>query len=468
MATSTWGAPTTSTPLRIPTFTEARTFIQERADTPRIFLAAMYAIWILAGLLLLVAISSVGNARAAVTTIGLNTAPSIISAQKMRASLLRMDASTAQELLYGRDGSPAAQAMFEQHRQIVGTDLIAASKNITFEGEQPVLESLQINLGMYEQYAAEVRLHNRNGDLPRAVASMQAATRLMQEKIIPAADQLDAINLREFEAAYAKQRTASMVERGLILVVGTLLAIVLLATQVYFNLRTPRRLSLPLIAGTLAVLVVVGYMVTLMGNSERELRLARDDAFMSIHALLQARADAYDANSDESLYLVPGFDKAAYDASFQTKIALLVDRPISDQLTSAVPSSNANFKGRLGDAWRNVTFPGEKEAISDALRGWAWFVIADLQIRAAERVGRHEAAVQWATGPALGDTPASFKRFEDAMDKVIAVNQGEFDGAISRSLADLQYGEVAVVIAMLLVAAMTWFALWPRIGEYRG
>lgn len=446
----------------------AITYVRARADTPRILLAALFAIWGLALVLMLLTNWSSSSARQAVVTIGKDTAPAIISAQSMKASMIRMDASTANDLLYGRDGSKEAEATYEQYREIVGRGIVAASRNVTVAGEQSLIESLQNNMGLYHQYAAQVRLNSQNGDTVAAVASMRAATTLMQDKIVPAANELDAINLRALEDAYAARQRTAIVVQGLLAVVGILFVIVLGAVQVFLMRRTTRILSPFLIAATLVVIALVLRTGLAAADASRDLQIARDDAFMSIHALLQAKADAYDANADQSLYLVPGFDKNAYDQSFRQKAALLVDRPLEDQLTSAVPSSNLQFKGLLGDAWRDITFPGEREALQEALRGWAWFVVSDLHIRAAERTGRHDAAIEWATGTKPGDTVWAFTQFEQAMDKVIAVNQQEFDTAINRALGRLAYGEIIDVVAAILIAGLAWLALWPRVGEYGG
>jgi len=67
-----------------------------------------------------------------------------------------------------------------------------------------------------------------------------------------------------------------------------------------------------------------------------------------------------------------------------------------------------------------------------------------------------------------GDTVWAFTQFEQAMDKVIAVNQQEFDTAISRALGTLAYGEIIDVVAAILIAGLAWLALWPRVGEYGG
>jgi hypothetical protein len=443
-------------------------YVRARADTPRVLLAALFAIWGLAFALLLLTNWSNASARQAVVTIGKDTAPAIISAQSMKASMIRMDASTANDLLYGRDGSKDAEATYEQYRQVVGRGIVAASRNVTVAGEQSLVESLQNNMGLYQQYAAQVRVHSQNGDTAAAVASMRAATSLMQEKIVPASNELDAVNLRALEDAYAARQRTAIVVQGLLAVVGILFVILLGAVQFFLMRRTTRILSPFLIAATLVVIALVLRTGLTAADASRDLRIARDDAFLSTHALLQAKADAYDANADQSLYLVPGFDKDAYDQSFRQKAALLVDRPLEDQLTSAVPSSNLQFKGLLGDAWRDVTFPGEREALQEALRAWAWFVVSDLHIRAAERTGRHDAAIEWATGTKPGDTVWAFTQFEQAMDKVIAVNQQEFDTAINRALGRLAYGELIDIVAALVIAGLAWLALWPRVGEYGG
>ncbi len=87
-------------------------------------------------------------------------------------------------------------------------------------------------------------------------------------------------------------------------------------------------------------------------------------AFTSVHALLQARAIAYSANSDESRSLLDPRTPAALDLqAFDGKVALLRTLPphmTTDQLVSAMRTGKPipGFSGLLADEYNNITLPG--------------------------------------------------------------------------------------------------------------
>src|SRR6185369_1521827 len=88
----------------------------------------------------------------------------------------------------------------------------------------------------------------------------------------------------------------------------------------------------------------------------------KEDAFESVHALWQARSLAYDANGDETRYLLGGMRSTSYETAYKDKVAKLTS---DAQISAGVLGTGkppASYKGLFADELRNVTFPGERDA----------------------------------------------------------------------------------------------------------
>ena len=177
---------------------------------------------------------------------------------------------------------------------------------------------------------------------------------------------------------------------------------------------------------------------------------------------------AYDANGDESLYLLGKDTAAQYDQSFRAKSALLADVPVTEDTVQAAANGSVSFHGFLGDELRNITFPGEKEAALDTLRWYGRYMAVDAQIRQLEQAGHHPQAVTLDIGTQPGQSDWAFSKFDDALKSTLDINQQQFDQDVNQAFAGLRLLPLAVSGVALLVIALTWVGVSPRIQEYRG
>jgi hypothetical protein len=442
--------------------------LRARADTPRLLQAVLLATWLAALVLVLVANAGLAEARRTIQTIGKDAAPSIVAAQSMKASMADLDANAANDLLGGPNGLAVARDAYEKDRLNVVAGLVAAARNITYPEEPPLIQSMANNVSLYAADVAQARVYNQLGDQASATAALRSATDLMHQQIIPAAESLDAVNLGYLDRAYAARQQAGLASQLLVIAAGLLLLGPLVWLQVFLYRRTRRLLNLPLLGATLVALFLVLRLVVVLGAVAADLKWAKQDAFDSVHALWQARAIAYDANGDESFYLLPGFDRQRYDASFKQKAAQLVDRPLDEQAVRAAAAGQVQFKGRLADELNNITFNGELSAASDTLRAWVQYVSLDGRLRALEQAGQHAEAVALDVGTQPGQSNWAFDQFDQALGRTLEINQREFDAAVQSAFDDLNGADLLGPIAALIVAVLVWAGLRPRLAEYRG
>jgi CHASE3 domain sensor protein len=441
--------------------------VREWADTPHVLQASMLIIWIAALGFVLASNASVADARRTIQTIGRDTAPSIVAAQSMKASMVDMDANAANDLLGGPNGVQTARDTYNTDRTAAVTGLIKAARNITYPEEEPLIQTMENDMSLYAGYVSQAQLYNQLGDSASATRSMKTATDLMHQQILPAADQLDAVNFDHLTTTYADRKQSAGLALAMVLIAGLIVIGLLITVQVFVARRTRRTLNLPLLGATLVALVLTGRLVSTLNAETSDLKVAKQDAFDSVHFLWQARAIAYDANGDESLYLLPGFDKQLYDTSFHAKAAQLADRPLTDQLITQAAAGNVQFKGRLADEMNNITFPGELDAATQMLRTYAQYFTLDGQIRAFETGGQHDAAVALDTGSAVGQSDWAFAQFDAALGKTLGINEQWFADSVQRSFDDLNGMDVFGPVAGLILAVLVWLGLRPRLAEYR-
>ena len=208
------------------------------------------------------------------------------------------------------------------------------------------------------------------------------------------------------------------------------------------------------------------------------LRVAKVEAFDSISALTQARAVSYDANADESRYLVDPGRAAQYQQAFLTKSQRLADVGNAGifgydaALAADIRAYQANhadvrFGGYLGAEFRNITFPGERAAAERALADYQVYERDDRALRAMAKTNLL-AAVEFDTGTAPGQSDWAFNQYSAALTSVITINQDAFSRAVQAGQAGTSgWTGVFPAAGVLLIVALTVIGVRPRLAEYR-
>jgi hypothetical protein len=427
------------------------------------------------------AVVTVDQHEHAIKTVGNDAAPSVIAAHQIRIGVEMMDAALADQLLYP-PGKREAQNMedeFEQARITVCKELVAAAKNITYgPAEQLPIENIQIALGKFEMQAQSARdLHNA-GKATKTITAYRAALGTLLDQLLPNADALNKANADILEDTYAREKGISAMSRGFVIVMGLILIGLLLYTQIYLSMRFRRLLNLPLLLITVATAVFLQQLSASLADSSRELKVAKEDAYNSIVALLDARANAYDANAAESRWLLDREHAALHEKYFHDKMTAVAHfdpgQNYSDIIARArVQLGNGDkfnlpgFSGSLADEMNNIIFPEEGEAALESIKRLADYAGADEKMRRLESSGAHEAAI----GLGLGYDPYGsnylFSRFDDALGRTLKINEYHMKTAVNQALRELD-GLVAGSLLLAFVAIFCAYAgLRPRLEEYQ-
>jgi hypothetical protein len=445
-----------------------------RMPTPRRLLVQQWVTLVLAGLLLLVGEMTLNRARAALKTIARDAAPSIVAAQDIRFALADLDANLANDLIGTASHRVAAAQAIEERRVHASQALVKAAENITYgDDERGPIQAMFISLGLYLERAAEARLLHDRSDDARAKEAFFTATGIMHTDLFQKADALDSVNKAHLDEAYASQATANEGAEALATLVGMALAGALLSTQVFLMRRMRRILNVPLAVATVLSLVFTVYLVGRFNDAREDLRVAKKDAFDSIYALSHARAIAYDANGDESRYLLDPSPSRGFESDFRANVALLDSQPgdmakaetEAIRLTRGGKKSDA-FRGFLWDELANVTFEGEADAAIRTIRAFQTYYAIDGRIRALEQSGRHADAVELCIGTRPDESNAAFDKFDHALEETLKINKNAFDRAVDKGDAGLKRAEWLDPAFALAIALLTWWGLRPRFREY--
>ena len=447
------------------------TQIPRPRNTLRVLRTGLYG---LSGLVLLLFLACVSGAyvhRGALETIGRESAPGIIAAEKIRSAIADMDASAANDLLSSNQaGSEAAQREYDQSRLDAAQALLYAARSTSSgaPGRDP-LEKIQMDLGSYEALIQRARdLHEAKD--PRAVDTYAQAASLVDSDLLPAGEQLDNTNFRRLDETYARQGAYSIGSRVVVLLFGIALLGALLWLQSFITNRTRRILNLPLIAATLVALAFTLWGLTVFGTEERNLKTAKQDAFTSIRALWKARAAAYSAAGDESRFLLRSSRLPGAGDDFQRNVnslMLLAPGGTMEDVARDGLSENSGATGYLADEIHNITFPGEREPAVEMTAKFAEYIGTDRQIRFLEASGKHADAIAFRLGTQAGQTRDVFAHFDDALGRTLAVNQRAFDTAVDSGFDALSHFEAKAAAAALLILLLVFAGLAPRIAEYR-
>jgi hypothetical protein len=447
-----------------------------KLNTPQILKGGLYLTWGTCVLLLISTIAAVQGQRYAIKTIGRDTAPSIIAAQHIKSGLADLDANAANKLLIDVGKNPVADKAYDDRRKEVVEAALAAAENITYgDAERTPIRTLFIALGDYQLKIHEARIFQKQKNNIAVIEAYRAGADIIDNTLLPAADALDQTNREALNRIYNEQKFTSVKYLAFVIICGIGLLTVLIVLQIFLHRKMRRLLNPMLLVATAIAIFFTGYTVRALFSASYQLKVAKEDAFESIHSLWQIRALAYSANGDESRYLLDVAMATKYEQAFDEKVSKLAQlndgdtfKTVLSRLNSANSDSKTDvgFKGLFADELNNITFSGEREAAIATLAAFSNYFAIDRQIRQLQQSGNHEAAVTLCIGNNQGQSNWAFDQFDNALDKTLAVNQQAFDQAVEKGFKEMEGFEITAPIVLSAIALLTLFGLLPRTQEY--
>ncbi len=456
---------------------------QTGRNTLQVLKLSRTAILAVVALLLVTILFGAHVHREAMQVVGKDAAPSIVDAQRIKASLADLDADEANEMLGPPNAANEATAGVVKRRLEADEALLAAAGNVTYEAERAPIETLQVTGGIYSRLTQQTEdLHD--GGSPDFIQAYRANAIIMDNALLPAADDLDRVNDEQLQHTYHRQAVDSTLSTTLVALAGLAALLGLAWVQVFLSRRTRRTVNPLLLLATVAAFGLLAYALAAMVTEQHALKVAKEDAFESIHALWRARAVAYAAHAEESRYLLDPAHAADYERAFADETSLLARLPQGysyDRLVAEERSGKhvEGFTGYLADELNNITFPGEQEAALETLAAFGQYLQVDRNIRDLERAGHHQQAVDLCVGSAAGQSGWAFGQFDEALGETLAINQNEFTRSVESGLSAVGSlggrftpGEIAgtlefkALLVSALIAVLVVLGFAPRIREY--
>ncbi|MFE2997833.1 hypothetical protein ACFXG4_22795 [Nocardia sp. NPDC059246] len=464
---------------------QLRGLLPGRSDTPGWIRLLAIAAVVLTAMTAVVMAADARTTRHGIDVIGNHTAPTVTATEDLYFALADMDAQLANVLLAGNDSTLAsvrknALTGYEQRRVQADADLQQAMTIATNDDASRQIRELLDKFGQYEALAADTF---QLGDLDRGAAGQPSARTLeayraatgMVPDLLSRAQKLADTNSGVLSQAYQDSEHTTVAARVRIAVLGLLLLGVLAGLQVVLRVMLHRRVNPALAATTVLMLGVLtgGYLAN--ASAAHQLTVAKQDAFDSLLALRQARALSYDANADESRYLLDPAHAATYQQSYFEKAQRLAGvqaRGVDDYagaLDQAIGAHSGDLAQAisadsfLGEELRNITFSGERQAAEQSLLTYQAYQHDDHALR-----GLAGSDLRAAIALDTGASNDHFAAYDKALVSTIDINQHAFDTAITHGENDLSgwstwlpYGAAVVVAALVLLGVR------PRLAEYR-
>ena len=402
-----------------------------------------------------------------------------------------MDAQVGNVLLVGNNRALAADNKVDI--ATYDSDLATANSELTqtmaIEADNPMvqrqLRSALDSLGQFQALSADALLADKQTPSPvgrapaNAAAYYQQATDLMQTTILPVVSSLTDISASRLDATYTGGRSTAGTATVVTIAVGAALLVILVGLQLYLSVRFRRRVSPALAAATLVALALTITGWTRLSAESGNMFLAKSEAFDSVIALTQARATSFDANADETRFVVLPARAAQYQQAYLTKSQLICfvgnvgifhyDAALAAKIdgydrNNSVP---VPFGGDLGAEFDNITFPGERAAATATLLAFQVYERDDRILRKLVKTNR-PAAVAYDIGTAPGQSDWAFNNYIAALTSVININTTYFAKAAKAGQDEVAYWNFAFpAAAAALIAALVLIGVRPRLAEYR-
>ena len=462
---------------------------REPENTPAHVRALAFGFAILVTALVVLVSVEVRRERTGLRVIGYETAPVVIASTDLYFALNDMDAQLANVLLVGREtdlGFTRSQALdiYHQRRQQVSQDLqrAAAAADADSAAAASIRDILDA-LGDYEELAAQMLLldqqnpHAAGQPSATTLALYRQATDLLKARLLPPAQHLTDRNAAILESTYETQRGHALIARDLIAGLGLVILAAAIVLQVYLARRFHRWVNPAVGLAALIAIALATAGVVLTTNGAEYFRAAKKDAFDSILALDSARAVSYDANADESRYLVDPQRADQYEKAFLTKTLQLVNlrgatlATFDQRLDTALQgyrkgNQDVEWYGYYGTEFRNITFTGERAAAELTLKRYQVYQVDDRKIRRLATTGHLRESIAFCTSYNPGDSNWAFDQYDKALAALIGINQNAFNRSIRNGEHALDGWTVIPAVAGLAILGLLLLGLRGRFAEY--
>ncbi len=404
--------------------------------------------------LLVMAVVGTGAVRArqrAATAVARQAEPLLVGAEQIYSSLADADA-TATNTFLDSGLEPADRRQVYVHDISTATDQLAkvAAQAGTSREAANAVAVISKNLPVYSGLIEAARVNNRLG-FPVGAAYLRQASALMQGAILPAVRQLFQVEATRLTGAY--NSGVSFLDIFGVLLAGAVSLVLLVVTQDFLARRTNRIVNPALLAGSVILVLLIGWTGVAFTASGQRLSEARTLGSDPVQLLSTGRILLARAQVDENLALVARGSGGQYLADF-------------DAVTTALGPAGGGPTGLLDEAEASSS-PGQNTRLTGPGGLYDAYLQAHAKVRKAVTDGQFIMAVQLATTNQAGAELPAASQVSDALNVRIQQAQGVFTTKSAAGARDLSGLSVGVIGLIVLAAGLALAGLEQRIREYR-
>ena len=354
----------------------------------------------------------------------------LIRVQKIQSNLLSADATATNAFLVGGLEPPAQRAVYDQALSSTSSLIVEASQ--AQPADAAALSALNQQVVSYAATMEQARANNRQG-IPVGAQYLRNASADLRSTALPILD-----NLVSSNATRASDQMDPRTEYIYIFSAISLLALVgVILGQVWLARRFRRTINVGMLASAVVLLAITAGALIAALQLSSTLSSISDGSFAAVNTAADARIDANNAKSNESLTLIA--------------------RGSGQDFETAWKSSADSVAGNL----QRLT---DRPELVDQ---WQAYTDVHTEIRALDDGGRWESAVSLATGSGKKSSNTVFGTFDSNLASYL-------DGVSQDTSSSLAAGRPLIVVAAILAllgglaaALLGRWGIRARLKEYR-
>jgi hypothetical protein len=377
--------------------------------------------------------------------------PLSADAANIYRSLADADTAAATGFLAGAQERPEDLERYRKDIETASRLLVKAAANTGGSGggdSARQIATLNEALPRYTGLIERARANNRQG-LPLGGAYLRYANQQMTNDLLPAAEKLYAAETSRLDQDNDDARLWPFVS----LAIGVLAFAVLFWAQRRNYHRTNRVFNHGLLAATAASTVILLWLAVGQTVARTQLNHAQVHGQESLAVLNEARINSLKARANENLTLV-------------ARGAVLTADGKNDKYETDYTTGMAKLSTALGEAKTLADDSAGVTPVADAIASATEWRVRHKSASATDKAGDYDAALEKVIGTE-GSTGQCFDQVDAALEKAIAHEQVEFNGAASDGRDALTGLAIGAGILALVGAVSAILGIGRRLSEYR-
>ena len=352
----------------------------------------------------------------------------LIRVQKIQSNLLTADATATNAFLVGGLEPPAQREVYDQALSSISALVVQAAE--AQPADAAALAALNQQVLSYAATIEQARANNRQG-LPVGAQYLRNASAELRSTALPILDNLVSSN-------GGRAADQMDVRVGYLLPAVSLLALAgVIIGQVWLARRFRRRINVGmLVSGVLLLVITAGSLIAVQQLSS-SLSSISNGSYAAVNAAADARIDANNAKSNESLTLIARGSGQAFEDAWKSS---------ADSVTSNL--------GRLSERPELTT-------------QWRAYTDVHNEIRELDEDGQWDRAVAKATGSGRESSNTVFNTFDQNLASYLDEQSQNASSSLANEQPAMVVGAILILLGGLAAALLGRWGVAARLKEYR-